>query len=352
MNNENIIHSLESIPEPTIYSKYGSSLKRSFKSRSLKNFIYELKNPKKLAQKDDDESFRKKKHIDDDNSDIFSDYHPSPKKKDNEKENKKTIDFKPKYHTKIKEFNDPFKYNPNYNCISKNIPSVRIILTEREKKEFNEMNKKRISPHKKIKKRTENELYKNLSIKKDDYCRNKNEEKFNFITENNIISKSRNNSPKRDGQSLPPITKVPEQKRMLTLDNDNDRSFKNNHALRFSKYTNRRYINNSLNDKVSYLEPYDYLKNKRNIIDFCKMVERDDKNFINYPSLAIPSFNNYNPKYDLVEKKPNIAIIVPNTEKRNNKKTLLKRLWCSYDVNYEYQLIDNNKLATKINLRK
>lgn len=60
MNNENIIHSLESIPEPTIYSKYGSSLKRSFKSRSLKNFIYELKNPKKLVQKDDDESFRKK----------------------------------------------------------------------------------------------------------------------------------------------------------------------------------------------------------------------------------------------------------------------------------------------------
>lgn len=351
MNNENLIHSLESIPQPTIYSKYGYSLKRSFKSRSLKNFIYELKNPKKLVIKDEDESFKKKKNIDDDNFDIFSDYQPSPKKKEEEKENKKTLDFKPKYHTKIKEFNDPFKYNPNYNFISKNIPSVRIILTEREKNKFKEMNKKRISPKKQIKK-TENELSKNLSIKKDDHSRNKNEEPFNFLTENNIINKSRNNSSKRVIESLPPITKVPEQKRMLTLDNDNEHVNKNNHALRFSKYTNRRYINNSLNDKVSYLEPYDYLKNKKNIIDFCKMVHRDDKNFINYPSLAIPSFNNYNPKYNLVEKKPNIAIIFPNTEKRNNKQSLLKKLWCSYDVNYEYQLVDNNQLASKINLRK
>ena len=52
MRNANTILSLESIPKATIYSKYGESLDKLFRSRSLKNLISELKNPKKLIPKE------------------------------------------------------------------------------------------------------------------------------------------------------------------------------------------------------------------------------------------------------------------------------------------------------------
>ena len=57
------------------------------------------------------------------------------------KENQKIISpikISKKYERDIIDrncFMDPFKYNPNYNAISKNIPSVKMILTDREKRE-------------------------------------------------------------------------------------------------------------------------------------------------------------------------------------------------------------------------
>ena len=52
MASANTINSLESIEKKTIYSKYGENLNRIFKSRSLKSLIWELKNPKKISQKE------------------------------------------------------------------------------------------------------------------------------------------------------------------------------------------------------------------------------------------------------------------------------------------------------------
>ena len=148
MASANTINSLESIEKKTIYSKYGENLNRIFKSRSLKSLIYELKNPKKYSNREmlDAPEFQKKKpkeHREEIYTDIFNSMQEYLNK-ETKKENLKVI-IPNKVKIKIKdgreiiekhEFKDPFKYNPNYNAISKNVPSVKMILTEKEKKEM------------------------------------------------------------------------------------------------------------------------------------------------------------------------------------------------------------------------
>ena len=58
-----------------------------------------------------------------------------------------------------------------------------------------------------------------------------------------------------------------------------------------------------MDNRDSYLEPYKYLYNKAKVIDFRKMSSRKPRDFLIKSSLENPSFNNYNLKFDLVEKK-------------------------------------------------
>ena len=168
-----------------------------------------------------------------------------------------------------------------------------------------------------------------------------------FITQVNEGDKniSRNNSSKKREQVLPPIMKVPNQ-RSLTLESDN---LRNNHALRFSKYISRKlfFNNKDVLNKVSYLEPYDYLNNKSNAIDFKKMPYRNEKDLINSSSLGVPSIYDYNPKYNLVEKKSAQVVFAPHNNIKNSKLYLLKKLWGSYDVSPDYKLINYNKILIK-----
>ena len=120
-----------------------------------------------------------------------------------------------------------------------------------------------------------------------------------------------------------------------------------NHALRFSKYISRKmdFNNKDHIDKISYLEPYDYLNNKNNnSIDFRKMAYRRDKDLINSYSLGIPSIYDYNPKYDLVEKKVSPVLFTPHNDIKNTKQYLLRKLWGSYEVSSDYTLISKNKI--------
>ena len=95
---------------------------------------------------------------------------------------------------------------------------------------------------------------------------------------------------------------------------------------------------------MSYLEPNKYLENKTKVIDFRKMSSRKPRDFLIKASLENPSFNNYNPKYDLVEKKMAQVDFSPHVNKKLSKKYLLKKLWGSYDVISEYQLVNNDQL--------
>ena len=347
MKNANTILSLESIPAPTIYSKYGESLNKLFKSRSLKNLISELKNPKKFIPKDkQNENQKKIKYNEEEHKDIFSSFENNLNKDEENKNDfkKKSIDVNKYYHRKLNnkiELMDPFKYNPNYNSVSKNIPSVKMILTEKEIKEL-QMIKER-------QKSTKGRKKPNMEIKKViPKIKTRNEESFiTLLTENNKKISIKNSSSNQE-HTLPPILKVPEQKeRAVTL--ENNYNFKNNHALRFSKYIPRKFeFNNKDNiNKISYLEPYDYLNHKNNIVDFRKMAYRKENDLINSSSLGVPSFNIYNPKYNLIDKKTSEVVFSPHLNKKSSKKYLLKKLWSSYEVLPEYLLVNNNQLLKK-----
>ena len=357
MKKANMILSLESIPKATIYSKYGESLDRMFKSRSLKSLIYELKNPKKLInplEKPHEEEHKKKpKYTEEEYKNIFSTVESNIIANRNEelKKNlkKKQIEADKPNHKKLTyslELMDPFKYNPNYDSISKNIPSVRMILTEKEMKELKKKKERQRSS------KLNKKLSKIMMPKIDK--RNGNDKSFITLLTENDKNKPGINSPEKNEQPLPPITKVPEQKkRVITLENEYANS-RNNHALRFSKYLSRKdeYNNKDNINVISYLEPYNYLNNKNNIVDFKKMVYRRERDFINSSSLGVPSFNEYNPKYSLVEKKAAEYVFAPHLNKQNSKKYLIKKLWSSYEVGAEYKLVNNQKLSPKKKFNK
>ena len=351
------ISELESIPKATIYSKYGISLNRLFKSKSLKNLIVELKNPKKFIPKGYNpltQILRKEKYNDEENKDIFSTLYMNNIDKNKEENLKKlnlkksteSLKYKFRGKKKLLGFMDPFKYNPNYNSISKNIPSVHMILGEKEAKELEKIREKQKIKKKKRKLIIEHFRTENAEIKKTlPKVKTKNEENFiTLMNTDNTEKISRKSSSK--SRKLPPLYKVNEQKeRYITI--DNDYNLKNNHALRFSKYIPRKFDfnNKDKTDKITYLEPYDYLnKGTNNFVDFRKMAYRKDKDMIYFSSLEVPSFNNYNPKFDLVEKKASQIVFSPRIEKKNSKQYLLRKLWSSYKVEPDYKLVNNDKL--------
>ena len=122
--------------------------------------------------------------------------------------------------------------------------------------------------------------------------------------------------------------------------------------MRFSKYMPRKNNIYSTNKVVSYIQPYDYISAAKNkTIDFSKMLTRSQKVLINVSSLQVPSFCSYTPKYDLLEQKPMSIIFNENANikaGKHNKKYLLQKLWTSYDVKQEYQLVDNKKLNDNV----
>ena len=73
-------------------------------------------------------------------------------------------------------------------------------------------------------------------------------------------------------------------------------------------------------------------------------MQRYERFLINKEKLDLPSFWNYNPKYDLVEKSPIKITFAKNRDKGQNKQYLLKKMWGNYDVKSEYCLIDNKML--------
>jgi hypothetical protein len=348
MLNSNTINSLESIQKKTIYSKYGENLNRIFKTRSLRSLIKILKSQKKMQinERQVPIEFMKQKPKEN-NEENYKDIFDSMQlylQKESKKENHKAIipnstPPKIKYERSIIDkngFMDPFKYNPNYNSISKNIPSIKMMLTEKEKKEMKlkRENEKRNKNLKLIHSKTESGDKKNKIV-------------LDIIEESNS---SRKNSPKIRNTELPKITKVPKQKdRSITVENEvrkKNNYMKNNHAMRFSKYLARKidFTDRNIDNRMSYLEPNKYLENKTKVIDFRKMSSRKPRDFLIKASLENPSFNNYNPKYDLVEKKMAQVDFSPHVNKKLSKKYLLKKLWGSYDAISEYQLVNNDQL--------
>ena len=382
-----MIRLFESIAKYDIYSKYNLVLDKKFKDRSLKSLIDSLKSLKRCEKVPFLEEFYKKypydfedKNFDEENSEIslkikeFTEKEEKEREKEKEKEKEKELKQKEKALNNMKidtrsfssrkyfdqDYPDPFKYNPNYSSIYKKVPSVRISPKKNELKIIKKKDKD-IYPFLKKNKIVLLYDHNNNNNSSDEDNKSIKNTKSNLknkveINKNNNISTSYKSNLKNI--NLPLITS---SNIIQTLKNEKENNsngntrfntietygFRDNHALRFSKYLPRKLKLNATNHEVSYIEPLDYainMKKAGNIIDFGKMKSRNDKSLINVPSLEVPGIGKYYPKYNLVEDKTKNVLFSPFGEKKKNKKVMLQKMLGSYKVLKEYQTINNKKL--------
>ena len=346
MSENEMMKIIESIPHNETYSKYNSTLEKIFKSQSLRHYINVYKNRRTMSfDKNEANDFNTnvfgdellyKKLKEDEENNIFDDTNG-----ENEKGESKLEETKEDFWKKIVEMKknkieynlDPFKYHPNYNSIYKNIPSVKI--TEPTKTKLKEKSKDK-NNFKKMEKKKMNKLliteinHTFTEDKKQSKDRN-NKSFVNInLTDTNIKKEIK----------LPKLSGNPKNKNMTLITN------RNNHAIRFSKYLPRKFIIPDHNKNISYINPFNYIKpkNKTKSIDFNKMLHRNDKTLIYTSSLKTPSFCQYNPKYDWVDKdKCSIYFNPLQKNEKKHKKYLIKKICTSYNVNTEYEILNDLK---------
>ena len=219
-----MINFLDSISKVNSYSHYGSSLEKMFKMSSLRYFIKTLKFKEEFHKKFlKDESVNKKREEYDiyemegiqnskknNDEDIFSLSSTKqilkPKIKNNEIN--KSYFYHKRNKTTLSDSPDALKYNPNFNSISKNIPSVRIV-------------KPSLNKHRNIK-----NIFLNLANKKDSNkftSKNSVKSNKNLLTLSNEQEHKKNSPPKNEeekNKNVRFMTEVP-------IKNKNKNFFKN-----------------------------------------------------------------------------------------------------------------------------
>ena len=332
------LNSLDSMSKYKTYSKYNNILEKKFKGFSLKSLIRTCKHPRQFVKLKFLEEFAKKHPYE--NEQYIEDNSLNTKTKnflnslDNKQYKRNIVDSwaRKSSYTKLYEpVPDPFRYNPNYNSIFRNVPCCRIapprtelIKNKHRKRKIKSYNLKNNNS---TKKSNINKTFEDIIIKND-----KDIQSNNSKVKNNNISKT--------------LPAVKSKRHYLNICN------KNNHAFKFSDYIPRKEERKEINNKVTYIEPHDYSNfDQSKVIDFGKMQNRDKKSvLINYESLGVPSASYYNPKYECTEQRPTQILFthqnIIDANKKSNK-YLIHKLWTSYNVRLLYQLVDNDKLKKK-----
>ena len=351
----------DSIPKFNSYSHYGASLEKMFKMSSLKYFIKTLKFKEEFHKKylKEDTVNKKKKEYDiyemegihlnkeNDKEDIFS-LPDSNQTNNNNKiisnyEINKSYFYRKKNNTSLSESPDALKYNPNYNSISKNIPSVKIV------KPLYDKNKRILNKNKLL----------NLQLKKDIskiILKDTNSNKYLNTLNNDSQQNSKNSSISNRYNTIESTVK---EKRFITEIpiNNNKNFYKNKSCKKYpfklpnifnsdsphymlEKTANKKRIRkfNLNKNAISFY-------NKNRAVDFRKMLRRSSKNFINISSLKVPNSGYYEPNYNAVEERQyNILLDRPVVDENQKKQLLLKKIMTSYYIEPNYQIIDNSKL--------
>ena len=346
MSENEMMKIIESIPHNETYSKYNSTLEKIFKSQSLRHYINVYKNRRTMSfDKNEANDFNTnvfgdellyKKLKEDEENNIFDDTN-----EENEKGEPKLEETKEDFWKKIVEMKknkieynlDPFKYHPNYNSIYKNIPSVKI--TEPTKTKLKEKSKDK-NNYKKMEKKKMNKLL----ITEINHTFNEEKKQSKDRNNKSFVNINLTDTNIKKEIKLPKLSGNPKNKNMTLITN------RNNHAIRFSKYLPRKFIIPDHNKNISYINPFNYIKpkNKTKSIDFNKMLHRNDKTLIYTSSLKTPSFCQYNPKYDWVDKdKCSIYFNPLQKNEKKHKKYLIKKICTSYNVNTEYEILNDLK---------
>jgi len=366
MKKEKMIRAFETISKYDVYSKYNSSLEKKFKDKSLKSFINSLKffKPKQKEpflvefSKKYPYDFEEKKYIDDENqiSIKIEEYRRIKEEKEKEKQERFNSPKLGKYELRSSfstkrynkpDFPDPFKYNPNYDSIFKKVPSFKI---SPKKSEVIKLQKVKEVQNKSIQDKKENNTLSDDNTSNEENEINDTQDKNKNINSKNCNSVSDIHyfrlNQKEKNLDLPLITStniISSLKKEIN-ERQNTISFRDNHALRFSKYLPRKTKLIVTNNKISYIEPHKYALDMNKGFDFGKMQSRDDKSILNMASLEVPSASRYSPKYNLVETGSKNVIFSPFGANKKNKKALLHKMLGSYQVFSDYQFIDNDKL--------
>ena len=363
MKEKRIVKMLESIPKFGTYSQYNSNLEKIFKSNSLKYLIETLKRQKEMSGVSlldkiskinteepidiyADEDLELKKIQKEEEHNIFDEINEE-KEKPSIKKNKKifyNFEFKKK---KLMPALDPFKYNPNYDSIYKKIRSFKIIdqkktLNSLDNKDKRKNKKKSTGRYNNRNNYTTKNIITDSKIISNNNIILKNYDVNRSLSKKNYILNTMTNINRNENENI----KLPKLMKLSKVNNNESFNFDNeNHALRFSKYIPRKYYVPKNNKNISYLNPIDYIKpkNKTKSIDFDKMLNRKEKDLVYASCLKNPSFAQYNPKYTYIDKNETVKLFNPKKLKYN-KKYLMRKLWASYQVPTEYQLVDNDKI--------
>lgn len=363
--NKKIIKFLKSVRKFNSLSKYGESLEKLFKKNCVKGLIKSLNKQKVFTPESILDSKLEKKRPEDiyDNKDEenqnqkslldynYKDYLKRKKEIKMEKKKKKkepwSINDRTPRIPMPKISYDLFKYNPNYDYLYKRVPSYTFDKSPIKRKIFNKEIK--VKPEINLKtvnvKASRNNKNINANINKNFFhtqvnikVNKKHLPLFNSISCNsNLDINNKNKIKKIDRNSTNEEIKL-----QKTYD-------KSNHCFRFTDYSQRKPITlKKINDKVSYIEPYDYLKNKNILVNYKKMISRNDRNSIFTYDSNSPSMFKYSPKYDYIEPEQKKICFDPNSfrqTKEYKKNKIMKKILTSYDVSKDYLSIDNSKLG-------
>ena len=367
MIDKKLIKNFETISKFDNLSRYSRVLDREFREKTLKEFIISLKNYKTKEKENFIEEFHKKypyqheeKEIVLNNDTFFENIIKSKTRNENElksvNNNHLTLSNSVKKAHEI-DSPEPWRYNPNYDSIYKNIPSFKMFYNNKAEKnhlkhKINKILKSKIFENNKL---NDNANNKSNDNSKDNKIKPETKN-INLFKTNIKINDSKNKytNKKNIFFSLPQITfkninnskeEKDKHKKFNTLE------AKNNKKISLSEFNKYKYNGKSVEDdyqtnyKISNIHHYNNNIINNNFVNFRKMSSRNYKFLINSYSLDIPSSDKYNPKYSYIENNVKNIKFTPFGLNKNNKKFLLKKMMNSYNVPTEYQFIDNEKLS-------
>ena len=366
-----VIKVLNSIPKFQVYSHYGICLDKLFKKKSLKNLIQTLKfneeykrknlNEKALFMSTCDKEKQPNEEIlsnfiknKEETEDIFSLTKLETKPiKQNELSKTKNYSFlfHRKYYDNTLENLDPFRYTPNYNAISKNIPCVRMYKPVSLNKKQTELKNSKNFP-----KSIRAHILRNQNI-------TLNMQKTEEKTDNSKASHSNNKSKKYKNTLLTEIDYSMKKKNNKS-ELPSMSSIKVNHKLKISnikKFSiDKKSINLKLKTCLTETESEKFIQcgktpiccqffdKKNKAIDFSKMQSRSQKGLKKHQEIT-PDAGFYNPNYDYILGKPvNVFINKKPMNKYKFKKIKLNKILTSYHIETNYDIIDNSKLNNNI----
>ena len=371
------IYSFDSIAKYRIFSKQSHGYEKVLGNRTLKAFIRSLKRPKintkKLsfleellikypkAQKEmeeheaeflnehQDNSLLEKYNVNKHKEDKFYKIYRTEKILNDKEKNSENvteiinmIQNKRKPIIKIDKSPDKgvdgFKYNPNYNSIFKYIPCARL---DRPSYSNNRNKNSKFIKKKNNSINSNRNFNKSLDNQTKSLISNTNPNINNNIvnTNNNIINNNHNFNSENCSSA---------KKKNIFIT-------KKNNELNYTHIKAGSYIDKKINDVIKlpkikkekiYVRSEKNFKTpkKINTFSFKKMTSRKEKDMIYIQSLDTPSFYNYSPNYNYIEKSPMNISFDSNHEMPENdkKKFLMKKLWTSYHVDLGYHLITNS----------